>query len=202
MGAMLKVQGKIDGVRKDSKNPHFRSSYASLEAVVDTIRPACQDNKIVVMQAPGEFSAGCIAVETMLTHSESGEWIRSTLHVPVQKQDPQGIGSALTYAERYSLMALFNLPPVDDDGQAASAAAPQQSQSTGVVPNAAERQANGLITTLNSATDAADLQSIKDDSEFREKFSKLPKHEKDRVLAHMSKVEARHRPAQTLLEAG
>lgn len=120
MGAMLKVQGAVDGVKKDGKNPHFKSSYATLEAVVDTIRPVCQENGLVVMQAPGLFSDGAIAVETIVVHAASGEWIKSEVSLPVVGSDPQKAGSALTYAERYSLMALFNLPPVDDDGNAAS----------------------------------------------------------------------------------
>lgn len=126
MGAMLQVQGAVDGVRKDSKNPHFRSSYASLEAVVDTIRPACQAAGLVVMQSPGEFADGIIHVWTMLTHAKSGEWIKGTLWMPTLKQDPQSVGSAITYASRYSLMALFNLPPVDDDGEAARSASNAQ----------------------------------------------------------------------------
>lgn len=120
MGAMLKVQGAVDGVKKTGMNPHFKKPYATLESVVDTIRPECQANGIVVMQAPGLFSEGTISVETFIVHSASGEWIKSEVSLPVVASDPQKAGSALTYAERYSLMALFNLPPVDDDGNEAS----------------------------------------------------------------------------------
>ena len=64
MAAMLKVQGAVTAVTKDATNPHFKNRYASLEAVVDAIRPACQKNGLVVMQAPGEFSDGAVTVET------------------------------------------------------------------------------------------------------------------------------------------
>jgi hypothetical protein len=126
MGAMLAVQGAVDGVAKDSNNPAFRSKYASLESVVDTIRPHCQKHGLVVMQAPGGLTTEAearpmIVVETMVVHAESGEWIRSATQIPLTKHDAQGAGSAITYGERYSLMAMFNLPPVDDDGHAASA---------------------------------------------------------------------------------
>lgn len=120
LAAMHKVQGQVEGVAKDATNPHFKRSYASLESVVDTLRAPCQAAGLVIIQAPGECMEGTIAVTTMIGHAESGEWLRSTVQLPMAKSDPQGAGSAITYAERYSLMALFNLPPVDDDAEAAS----------------------------------------------------------------------------------
>ena len=117
-GAIIKVQGGISGVHKDAANPHFKSRYASLENVIDTARPALQEAKIAFTQAPGLVVDGCVEVTTMLVH-ESGEWMRSTLHVPLGKRDPQGVGSAITYGCRYSLMAMLGLPPTDDDGEAA-----------------------------------------------------------------------------------
>lgn len=116
--AILKVQGSIDGVHKNAKNPHFRSSYATLENVIDTARPALQEAGIAFVQAPGMVIDGSVEISTMLVHS-SGEWMRSTLHVPLGKRDPQGVGSAITYGCRYSLMAMLGLPPTDDDGEAA-----------------------------------------------------------------------------------
>ncbi len=117
-GAIIKVQGSISGVHKDAANPHFKSRYASLENVIDTARPALQEARIWFTQAPGLVVDGCVEVTTMLVH-ESGEWMRSTLHVPLGKRDPQGVGSAITYGCRYSLMAMLGLPPTDDDGEAA-----------------------------------------------------------------------------------
>jgi hypothetical protein len=116
--AILKVQGSIDGVHKNAKNQHFKSSYATLENVIDTARPALQEAGIAFVQAPGMVIDGSVEISTMLVHS-SGEWMRSTLHVPLGKRDPQGVGSAITYGCRYSLMAMLGLPPTDDDGEAA-----------------------------------------------------------------------------------
>lgn len=118
--AMLSVQKAVGGVAKDSKNDHFKSRYASLENVVAAIRPACLNAGLLVTQAAGApTERGLIPVETLLIHTESGEWMRSVLPMPVTKADAQGVGSAITYACRYSLMAVFNIPPVDDDGNAA-----------------------------------------------------------------------------------
>lgn len=118
--AILKVQAAVEGVARDSTNPHFKSRYASLEAVVTTIRPHCVEAGIVVTQAAGEVTdKGHVPVETMLIHAESGEWMKATFALPSSKADAQGFGSAISYASRYSLMAMFNIPPTDDDGEAA-----------------------------------------------------------------------------------
>lgn len=116
--AIHAAQGAMRGVAKDSKNPAFKSSYASLESVIDTARPALQAADLAFTQAPGALVDGAIEVTTMLMHT-SGQWLRSTLHVPLSKRDPQGVGSAITYGCRYALMATLGLPPVDDDGEAA-----------------------------------------------------------------------------------
>ena len=115
---IIKVQGAISGVKRDGKNPHFRSTYATLENVLDTARPALQEAGIAFVQAPGQVIDGSVEVTTMLVH-DSGEWMRSTLHVPLGKRDPQGVGSAITYGCRYSLMAMLGLPPTDDDAEGA-----------------------------------------------------------------------------------
>lgn len=114
--AIHTAQGNMRGVGKDSANPHFKNRYASLENVVDTARPALQSADLAFTQAPGALVDGAIEVTTMLMHT-SGQWLRSTLHVPLQKRDPQGVGSAITYGCRYALMATLGLPPVDDDGE-------------------------------------------------------------------------------------
>lgn len=116
--ALHGAQGIVTGVVKDARNPHFKNRYATLEAVLDTVRPALQANGLIVSQAPGQMVDGCVEITTMLAHI-SGEWMRSTLHVPLAKRDPQGLGSAVTYGLRYALMAALCVPPTDDDGEAA-----------------------------------------------------------------------------------
>lgn len=120
MGAILKVQAAAGGVVRDATNPHFKSRYASLENVVDALRGPCQAAGLVILQSPST-EGNIVSVQTMIVHAESGEWIASTLSMPASKPDAQGIGSAITYNCRYSLMALFNLPPIDDDGEGAVA---------------------------------------------------------------------------------
>lgn len=117
--SLVKAQSMLTGAKRDAKNPHFRSAYATLETVIETAKPALQESGVAFIQAPGALIDGALEVTTMLVHGDTGQWIRSTLHVPLQKHDPQGVGSAITYACRYSLMAMLGLPPTDDDGEAA-----------------------------------------------------------------------------------
>jgi hypothetical protein len=74
---------------------------------------------LAFLQAPGgQVMGNAVELETMLMHSSSGEWIRFNTIVPLTKTDPQGVGSAITYACRYALMAMLGLPPLDDDAEA------------------------------------------------------------------------------------
>ena len=117
--ALVRAQRGFAPALKTSTNPHFRSKYVDLagcfEAVVDALNAA----GIALVQRTSEDSTG-VTVETVFVH-ESGEMLEcGKLHVPASKQDPQGYGSALTYARRYSLMAACGIAPEDDDGNAAS----------------------------------------------------------------------------------
>ena len=123
--ALLKAQRAIKFASKDANNPHFKSKYADLPAVIDAIKPALNDAGIAFLQTFSPSEAGFIAVTTRLMH-ESGEWIQDTATVPLPKADPQGYGSAATYARRYSLAAITGLYQDDDDGNAASHNKPAQ----------------------------------------------------------------------------
>ena len=117
IAALHKVQGQISGVKRDSTNPHFKNRYASLEAVIDAIRPALQANDLVVTQAPGRFTeSGCIEITTTISHI-SGQSMHTIYEVPLSKRDAQGAGSALTYGCRQSLTSLFLIPATDDDAE-------------------------------------------------------------------------------------
>ena len=117
--ALVKAQKEFGPALKTATNPHFRSKYAALDACVEAVIDALNNNGIFLMQYTHPCEDGVI-VETMFIH-ESGEHMSGgRLHVPASKQDPQGYGSALTYARRYSLQAACGIAPEDDDGNAAS----------------------------------------------------------------------------------
>lgn len=117
--ALLKAKRSFGPALKDKTNPAFKSKYADLSACLDAVDQPCLDAGIVLYQETFEDATG-VTVETVFLH-ESGEFLRcGKLHVPASKQDPQGYGSALTYARRYSLMTACGIAPEDDDGNAAS----------------------------------------------------------------------------------
>jgi len=121
--ALVKAQKAFGPALKTNTNPHFKSKYADLSACVEAVIDALNNEGIALIQQTHDDSTG-VTVETMFLH-ESGESLTSgKLHVPASKQDPQGYGSALTYARRYSLMAACGIAPEDDDGNAASQTRP------------------------------------------------------------------------------
>jgi hypothetical protein len=118
-GAIVKAQMAFGPALKTSQNPHFKSRYADLSACVEAVIEALNANGIALIQRTLPCESG-VTVETVFLHT-SGETLSSgPLHVPAQKQDAQGYGSALTYARRYSLMAACGIAPEDDDGHLAS----------------------------------------------------------------------------------
>jgi hypothetical protein len=118
--ALVAVQSELVPVIKDSTNPHFKNDYASLEAITEYVRPLLAKNGLAVLQGGGEMTNGGLSISTTLVH-ESGQWISSSLEMPLEKATPQSAGSAITYGRRYGLAAFLALTTEeDDDGEAAS----------------------------------------------------------------------------------
>lgn len=118
--AMVQVQATLEGAIKGKANPAFKGTkYADLKAVWDACREPLVTNGLSVVQFPGDMVDNRMTMTTQLSH-ESGEWMRSTLSIPLSKADAQGYGSAVTYARRYALAAVVGVCPEDDDGNAAS----------------------------------------------------------------------------------
>ena len=120
--ALVKAQKAFGPALKTSTNPHFKSKYADLSACVEAVIESLNDNGIMLMQQCHESESGVI-VETLFIQESGETFSAGKLHVPASKQDPQGYGSALTYARRYSLMAACGIAPEEDDGEAARKAA-------------------------------------------------------------------------------
>lgn len=126
--ALVKAQKEFGPALKTAINPAFKSSasggrYADLASCIEAVIGSLNNNGIYLMQLNEEREAG-VCVQTIFIH-ESGEQLSAgSFYVPAAKHDPQGYGSALTYARRYSLMAACSIAPEDDDGNAATQSAP------------------------------------------------------------------------------
>ena len=116
--ALALAQGEVENAHKNSANPHFRSKYADLAEIINTVRPVFAKHGLAVIQSPS-YADGLVSVTTLLTH-KSGQWIKDMASAPASKLDAQGVGSAVTYLRRYSLAAFAGIAQEDDDGNAAS----------------------------------------------------------------------------------
>jgi len=118
--ALALAQRRFGSAKKTSANPHFKSRYADLSEVWEACHAALNDNGIAILQTPFPgLGEGEIGIRTMLLHT-TGQWVACSVVIPLAKNDAQGIGSAITYARRYGLMALVGVCPEDDDGNAAA----------------------------------------------------------------------------------
>lgn len=112
--ALVKASTKIKHAIKDRENGHFKNVYATLSSVIDASKEALLEQGVVVIQG-----ASNTTLTTRLQHS-SGEFIESELTLILTKNDMQGLGSAITYARRYSLASMLNISQEDDDGNLAT----------------------------------------------------------------------------------
>jgi hypothetical protein len=117
--AIVKAQKAFGPALKTHTNPAFKSKYADLSACIEAVIDALNANGIALIQQTHDDDRG-VTVETIFLHESGEQFSSGRLHVPAGKQDPQGYGSALTYARRYSLMAACGIAPEDDDGNGAS----------------------------------------------------------------------------------
>jgi hypothetical protein len=115
--ALMKVKSVMGSVAKSADNPFFRSKYADLNSHIELVEPLLMENGILLTQSVLRDERGDY-VETRLTHS-SGQWVSSSMSLVLVKNDMQAVGSAVTYARRYTLGALLSLKAIDDDGEAA-----------------------------------------------------------------------------------
>lgn len=113
--ALSKAQMNMGKAKKSSENPFFKSKYADLSSCIEAIRVPLAENKLSIMQFPVN-SENKIGVRTILAH-DSGQWITSQLFLKPMKDDPQAVGSVITYARRYCLASILGLAQEDDDSE-------------------------------------------------------------------------------------
>ena len=178
--AFVKAKREFSPALKTSTNPHFRSKYADLGACLEAVNDALLNHGIAVYQETSEDDGG-VTVETVFLH-ESGETLKSgKLHVPAAKGDPQGYGSALTYARRYSLMTACGIAPEDDDGSSASRQQKPAAQQEAVKPF-------DLDKALKWIREGADTEQVK--QRGRQAFQRATNaEEKARIAALVEEIE-------------
>jgi hypothetical protein len=128
--ALSAAQATIGHASKDATNPHFKSRYASLPAVLDAIRQPFADHGLCLIQAPS-LSDSTLSVETIIAHKEGGT-ISCVLSCSLADAKPQTVGSAISYLRRYGAMALAGVAAADedDDGEKAQGSRPTHAAHT------------------------------------------------------------------------
>ena len=112
--AVVKAQAELTNAPQNQINPYFKSSYAGLATVIDHVRKILEKNGLAVIQGNCVSEAGRgVCINTLLLH-ESGEYIKSSLEVPVAKNDPQELGKSITYGRRYALSAILGISSEED----------------------------------------------------------------------------------------
>ena len=158
--ALILFHGKVGKIRKDSKNPFFKNTYASLANILESTNDPLNESGLTITQ----FPIGENGLTTILIHAESGEFMQAEYHMVPVKDDPQGRGSALTYMRRYALSAILALViDSDDDGNEASGIvngkeAETHSNGTSVLPwlNEGTKQFEGAVKKLKAGTTTVD----------------------------------------------
>jgi hypothetical protein len=171
--AFIAAQTEFEVLKKESNNPYFKSKYADLAAVLDSIKPALKKHKIgirqVIIDSPDPASeVGYVCVETILFCEDGSELRGGVLKLPAARNDPQAYGSALTYARRYSLMAAVGIAGEDDDGNAASDAIKSKT-----VKAAKKYSTKDIEDSISKATTVETLKAIWGSLEEQERTQEL-----------------------------
>lgn len=165
--AFLATQQAVKNPPLDTPNPHYNSRFASLKAHLEAIKHVANENGLLLVQEPVVLDDGAPGLRTRVIHADTFEFMESTMALVLAKNDPQAQGSAITYARRYALAAIFGLVGEDDDdGHAASSVSTGSPQRRGGAqaapaaaaetpsPSAAAPAAQALVAKAQQAQQA------------------------------------------------
>lgn len=144
----------IKKIAKNAKNPHFKNNYADINALIEEVEPILLENRLLLLQ-PIEDGY----VYSRIVDIDSGEICESCMKLP-EIQDPQKIGSAVTYYRRYTLQSLLSLQAVDDDANLSSEAVKSQKQ--GLTQERFEKALEAIKSGSVSKQDLSKFELTKD----------------------------------------
>jgi len=148
--ALAAAQAAVENASKNAANPHFKSRYADLAEVLNTVRPVFSAHGLAIIQST-EFDGAMVHVTTAICHALGGHITSRASCVP-GKTDGQGVGAATTYLRRYSLAAMTGVAQEDDDGNAAAHAAKPRARD-----DAAEKAAADWCSAMGGSATPEEL---------------------------------------------
>ncbi len=171
--ALVKAQADMGKLTKNSTNPHFKSKYADLGAVLETCADVLHANGFAILQPSGKDELGQFT-DTVLAHESGGQFSTRVYWTGV-KPDMQGSGSAMTYARRYGLMALTALAPEDDDGAEASKRPARQPEPVAQAPEVLtnEQSRDKMLAALKDAVTAKQFTGLIERQTFMDALAAL-----------------------------
>lgn len=185
--ALIAFHKEAPMIKKSADNPYFKSKYADLASIIKEVEPILTKNGLTFTQLP----SGQNELVTILMH-ESGEFIQSSYTMIPAKNDPQGLGSAITYQKRYALAAILGLKleDEDDDGNAASG-------NTGSAPRSARPRPQAKPVPAFDATEyRLKLESTGTTEELGKVWSSLPPQAKAALAALKDELKEKYAKAK------
>jgi len=174
--AIAKAQCAMEGARRDKVNPHLKNKYATLESVIEAVKPALKESGLSFQQMPNYVLAtgdrpAYVEVTTTVAHAMGGIWAFVT-ELPV-KPNPNAkeVGSSFTYAKRYALQSFWGIPSEDDDGNDASGTKAKAAKAEPADPMPAWRKA------VESAANADRLTAMTESLKTRDNLTDAQKAE-------------------------
>ena len=152
--ALSKVQAQLKPAKENSKNPFFKSNYADLGSVWDSVRSLLSENELAILQMPTDVGG----LTTILSHS-SGEFISSTMYIP-SKEDAHGVGSAISYARRYALASFVGVVTGDDDGNGAVKGNTTTTRKSTSKPKLSDNQYKAMVKAIEDGKGAVVQQKM------------------------------------------
>lgn len=184
--ALSRLQTVMEQPKKGVENTYFKSRYADLTVCFAAVKPHLAELGLAFTQEPQITASSAIVLRSTLRHV-SGEVITSDYPVNPIKGDPQALGSAMTYARRYALNAMFGIAPEgeDDDGNAAS----QPTKAKEPTPEQKARAAaDKYIERIDLAKTVQEADAVKDDLNKGKMNSLFPEYYAEVVEEHKAKV--------------
>lgn len=176
--AIFKIQKAVSVVHKDGSNPHHDSTYPTLEGVLDVLNPHLLENNLIITQFTKHVDYGWVLLTEVSSSDGKDVWSTETplLGLEDSKNKMQALGSAITYARRYSLMALFKLAPTDDD---ANSVGPEP------LKIVQEKKRNETPAPTTRQAPAAKSHTIADGKYKGKKISAIPAEELKKYIAEI-----------------
>lgn len=196
--ALSAAQKKIKTAVKDSTNPHFRSNYADLASIVEACRDALAENSLAVIQGARRDKIDGVWILTTRLEHKSGQWYESDFPLLARDQTAQAMGSAMTYAKRYSIGAMVGVVSKDEDddgegamGRPANVARPQPA------PVVQKNTFTGISDEQRKLAYAVTKQAGLDDDAIKAEWKRITGKDtsKDWTKEDYEKVMAAHKGA-------